>query len=213
MATKLDPKTKALLAVAITKGLAYQENGGAPNLNNLSAGKSGELKSIFQFTPDTWKGEAQKYLGNADTPLTPDAETTVVMKQVGDWLDEGYTAKQIASMWNAGHGEPDAYTGKFSNGDSSIGTNKEGVKFNVPAYANSVDKYANQFYTQLQAKDQQATMASPSFQSPQGTSGGTTLASIQGAVQQAKAQTQSAPQNGGLMAQAASAQPAPAGVA
>lgn len=160
---------KTALTYAITKALAYQENGGELNVNNTKAGKTGELKSIFQFEPSTWKKEAAQYLGDANAPINPDNETTVVTKQVGKWIDEGYTAKQIASMWNAGPGEPDAYIGKFSDGSPSVGTNKKyGVKFNVPAYANSVNKYATQFYTQSQQKNQQntssATPAPPTTQ-------------------------------------------------
>jgi len=50
-------------------------------------------------------------------------------------------------MWNAGTGEPDAWTGKFSNGHPSIGVNKQyGVPFNVPAYASKVQNYAKNFY-------------------------------------------------------------------
>lgn len=165
--SKLTPQEKAAMVKAVTKALGYTENGGKPNLSKLNAGKTGELKSIFQFTPDTWKKEAQKYLGNANEPLTPDAETTVVSKQVGDWIDKGFTIKQMASMWNAGTGEPDAYTGKFSDGSPSIGINKTyGVKFNVPAYANSVANYATQFYNQ--SSSQQASAPSqPMSQAPQ----------------------------------------------
>lgn len=167
-ASSLSPQEKATLVKAVTRALGYTENGGRPNLAALKEGKSGELKSIFQFTPDTWKGMAQKYLGDANAPITPDAETTVVSKQVSDWIDEGKTIKQMGSMWNAGHGEPDAYTGKFSNGQSSIGLNNKGVKFNVPAYANTVNDYAKQFYTQMQSQqqNQSASQSNSQAESP-----------------------------------------------
>ena len=62
------------------------------------------------------------------------------------WLEKGYTPKQIASIWNAGPGEPNAYTGKFSDGSPSRGVNKKyGVKFDVPSYADKVDKYVSEF--------------------------------------------------------------------
>jgi len=134
------------LVDAITKALGYTENGGKPDLNRLSAGKTGELKSIFQFTPDTWKNYAQQVYGDPNTPLTPDHETHVVKTKVAGWLEKGYSPKQIASMWNAGVGEPDAYSGKFSNGQPSRGINKKyGVPYDVPAYANKVDKYTQEF--------------------------------------------------------------------
>lgn len=137
---------KQLLADSVVKGIAYAENGGKPNLANLSAGKTGEMKSIFQYTPNTWKTDSEKYLGK-DTPISPDAETYVMRKKVTELMNKGYTARQIASMHNAGTGEPNAYTGKFSDGTPSVGVNKKyGVKFDVPSYANKVLAYSKQFY-------------------------------------------------------------------
>lgn len=134
------------LVDAITKALGYTENGGKPDLSKLTAGRTGEMKSIFQFTPDTWKNYAGQVFGDPNTPLTPDNETHVVKTKVADWLQKGYQPKQIASMWNAGIGEPDAYSGKFSNGQPSKGVNKKyGIPYDVPAYANKVDKYTQEF--------------------------------------------------------------------
>ncbi len=145
---------KTALTYAITRALAYQENGGKPDLKNLKAGKTGEMKSIFQFTPDTWKKDAGTFLGNSNAPLTPDNETEVMTKQIGKWIDDGYTVKQMASMHNAGIGEPNAYSGKFSNGSPSVGVNeKYGVKFNVPQYADDVANYAKDFYTNDLSKE------------------------------------------------------------
>src|SRR5665213_1914171 len=98
----LTPQEKDAAVKAITKAIGYAENGGAPNINNPSAGKTGEMKSIFQFEPATWKAYAKEYLGDANAPLTPDNETTVTMKKVSDLLDKGMNAKQIASIWNSG---------------------------------------------------------------------------------------------------------------
>lgn len=135
------------LTNSIVKGFAYAENGGKPDLSNPKAGKTGEMKSIFQFTPDTWKGVASTYLKNPNAPLTPDNETYVMKQRVSDWVKKGYTLSQMASMHNAGVGEPDAYTGKFSDGSPSVGINKKyGVKFDVPSYAKKVLAYSKQFY-------------------------------------------------------------------
>jgi hypothetical protein len=140
-----------LMASLVTRALAYTENGGAPNINNPSAGKTGESKSIFQYEPDTWKADAGKYLGDPNAPLTADNETTVAKGQVTDWLKKGYKVNQIASMWNAGIGEPDAYSGKFSDGTSSQGVNKQyGVKYDVPGYAKKVENYTKQFIQEAQ---------------------------------------------------------------
>lgn len=130
---------KEILADAITKALAYQENGGKLNLGKTVAGKSGEMKSIFQFTPDTWANYSNQIYGKP-MPLNNDNETYVVKQKVLKWIDEGKTTSQIASMWNAGEGNPDAYKENWR------GTNSHGVKYDTPAYATNVLKYAKQFY-------------------------------------------------------------------
>ncbi len=137
---------KDILADSIVKAIAYAENGGKPDIDNPVAGKTGEMKSIFQFTPDTWKKDSVDYLGK-EVPISPDAEAYVMKQKVKKLMDKGYTARQIASVHNAGAGEPDAYTGKFSTGNPSVGINKKyGVKFDVPSYADKVLKYSKQFY-------------------------------------------------------------------
>lgn len=79
-----------------------------------------------------------------------DSETTVVTKRVKKWLDKGYSPPQIASMWNAGEGEPEAHTGKFSDGSPSVGMNKKyGVKFDVPSYSKKVDQYTKDAYKKI----------------------------------------------------------------
>lgn len=131
---------------AITKALGYTENGGKPDLSKLSAGKSGELKSIFQFTPATWKLYSKQVLGK-DAPIDPDTETYVVQTKVGEWYDQLEKAGtppdeiplKIGSMWNAGEDKPDAYKENWK------GTNKYGVKYDTPAYAKKVADYTKEF--------------------------------------------------------------------
>lgn len=143
-------------ALAITKAIGYAENGGAPDPNKTRAGKTGELKSIFQYTPETWKAYAKQYLGDENAALTPDSETEVTLRKVGDLLDSGYTAKQIASEWNSG--DKNAYTGKFTNGNPSIGINRKyGVRYDVPSYARKVNDYAKKFMTEQPATPQNRT--------------------------------------------------------
>lgn len=130
---------KDLLANAITKAIAYQENGGKLDLNKLSAGQSGEMKSIFQFTPETWKLYSKQVYGK-EMPLNNDNETYVVKQKVRKWMDEGRTAREIGSMWNAGEARPDAYKENWK------GVNKHGVAYDTPKYAEGVLKYSKQFY-------------------------------------------------------------------
>lgn len=130
---------------AIVKAIGYAENNGKPDTSKLKAGKTGEMKSVFQFTPSTWRGYSKEVFGK-EMPLTPDNETYVVSQKVSKWLDKGWNTKQIASAWNAGEGEKDAHTGRFSDGSPSKSINKKyHVKFDVPSYANRVESYATSF--------------------------------------------------------------------
>lgn len=121
--------------VNLAKAIRQSESGG--NFN--ARGKSQEV-GAYQFTPDTWSASSMKYLGqNVDLEkATPQQQNEVAYKQLKEWKDKGYKPGQIASMWNAGAGEPDAYLGTFSNGRPAKGTNKFGAAYDVPAYARSV---------------------------------------------------------------------------
>ncbi len=152
----------------ITKAIGYTENGGKPNLKNLKAGKTGEMRSIFQFTPDTWKNYSTEVFGKV-VPLDPDAETYVTKQKVSSWLKKGYKPEQILSIWNAGQGEPDAYSGKFSTGKPSKGVNKKyGVAFDVPGYVKKGMGYLNKFSAEPVVAGQQQPTTRPATQPPQG---------------------------------------------
>jgi hypothetical protein len=152
------------LAEPITQALGYTENGGKPDISNPSSGKTGEMKSIFQFEPNTWKAYSQQVVGKP-LPMTADNESYVVLHKVNNWANqlqkEGYSQDKIpsmiASMWNAGPGEPMAYTGKFSDGTSSKGVNeKYGVKYDVPGYVNRFNNYFEKFSNQSTNTPKQA---------------------------------------------------------
>lgn len=122
--TQLDPQI-----VNLTKAIRQTETGG----NFTAKGGSGEY-GAYQFTAPTWQNLAGKYLGDANIPLqsaTPQQQNEVAYKQVADWKGQGYNIGQIASLWNSG--KPDAYLDP-----NYTGTNKYGVKYDVPAYVKSV---------------------------------------------------------------------------
>lgn len=128
-------KTKQ--ALSILKAIAYTENGGAPNVAKPKAGKSGEMKSILQFLPATWKDYSKQVTGKDDTPLTPENEMSVGLQKVQNWLESGYSPEQIFSTWNAG--KPNAYKNNVK------GVNSSGVSYNTPAYVKKAMGYLNQF--------------------------------------------------------------------
>lgn len=142
---------KELMANAIVKAIAYEENGGKPDINNPSAGQSGEMKSIFQFLPQTWADDSKNVFGK-EVPLTPDNETYVMKQKVLNWIDQGKTVSEMASIHNSGN--ENAYKQNWK------GTNKYGVAYDTPAYAANVLKYAKQFYNQ-DAQNHQPTISQP----------------------------------------------------
>lgn len=129
--TQLDPQ-----AVMLAKAIRQSESGGKFD----AQGKSGEY-GAYQYTKPTWDKLKSKYgLQSEFGAMSPEDQNKAAYSQIKEWKDQGKNPGQIASMWNAGEGEPDAYTGKFSDGSPSVGKNKMGVDFNVPAYAESVAK-------------------------------------------------------------------------
>ncbi len=133
----LDPN-----AYILTKAIAMQEGGGkilspdhpSGDFPNAAPGTAG---GPYQFTPDTWKANAAEVLKDPNAPMTAENQNKVAYTKVKSWLDSGKTPAQVASMWNAGPGAPDAW---------KPGTvQKNG---NTPLYAKNVQKYAEQLYSQ-----------------------------------------------------------------
>lgn len=125
----------------VTKAIRQVESNG----NFQAQGKSGEY-GAYQFMPDTWNASSSKYLGQS-VPLnqaTPQQQNEVAYKQIAEWKNKGYNVGQIASMWNAGEGKPNAYL------DNNTGVNAQGVAFNTPDYAKKVATAYQQFKSQGQ---------------------------------------------------------------
>lgn len=121
--TQLDPQ-----AVNLTKAIRQTESGG----NFQAQGKSGEY-GAYQFTEPTWDTYAKDAGVNvALKDATPEQQNQVAYAKIKQWKDAGNNIGQIASMWNAGEKNKDAYL----NGNS--GTNKYGVHYDTGAYAKSV---------------------------------------------------------------------------
>jgi len=114
----LNQDTKKL-ALAIRQ----HESGG----NYNAQGGSGE-NGAYQFMPSTWKSWANTHLGNSNAEQTPQNQNKVAYMQIQSLKDKGYTPEQIASTWNSGG---PSWEGK-------VGTNKYGVRYDVPSYVRNV---------------------------------------------------------------------------
>ena len=116
--------------VNLAKAIRQHESGNRAVLPGEGSAVGG--KSRYQYTHETWRSVAGKYLGDANTALNLQNENKATYLRIKDWKDKGFNPAQIASMWNAGEGRPDAYKQNWR------GTNKYGVKYDTPAYVNRV---------------------------------------------------------------------------
>lgn len=120
----------------VVRALALTEGGGKVNIQNPKAGQSGELASIFQFTPGTWKMYSKEITGQDNLPMDAKNEAAVVYGKVNQWLQAGFKPEEVASIWNSG--KPDAYLHGVK------GRNKYGVNYDVPGYVEKFKKYLKQ---------------------------------------------------------------------
>jgi hypothetical protein len=142
---QLDPQI-----VNLTKAIRQQESGG-----KFDAVSPDGSYGAYQFIKSTWDATAPKYGVNAGwKEATPQQQNEVAYKQIAEWKGQGYNVGQIASMWNAGRGEPDAYLGKFKDGRPAEGTNSAGVNYSVPNYAKAVATHY-QYYKSQDPQSQQ----------------------------------------------------------
>ena len=116
--------------VRMAKAIREAESGNRPVTPQEGAGFGGA--SRYQYSHDTWKGVAQKYLGDANAPLSLENENKATYLRIKDWKDQGYNLGQVASMWNAGEGRPNAYR------ENHKGVNQYGVAYDTPSYAEKV---------------------------------------------------------------------------
>ncbi len=123
--------------VNMARAIKSVETSGTPDPYK-ARGKSGEY-GAYQYTPDTWAADSQKYLGQS-VPLegaTVEQQNKVAYSKIKELKDAGYKPDQVASIWN--HGKPD-YEGV-------VGTNDKGVNYNTPQYVKSVTDAYNQIKT------------------------------------------------------------------
>lgn len=120
--------------VRLAQAISKTETGGSKNPYTTS-GASGEY-GAYQYTPATWAGDSQKYLGQS-VPLeqaTPAQQDEVAYNKIKDLGSQGYKPSQIASIWNSGKADP---TG-------NVGINKYGVAYDTPGYVKKVEAHYNQ---------------------------------------------------------------------
>lgn len=174
---QLDPNV-----VAAAKALRQTETGDSKD-PYTQKGQSGEF-GAYQFMPATYKNYAQKYLGNADAPPTVENQNKIAYSFIKEKKDEGYNPAQIASMWNAGEGKPDAYKEGFS------GTNAQGVHYDTPAYVAKFSANYQQFKQAL------GVGGTPTAQAAEGGRGSVPILPIEPSVleqQQQEASTEEKP--------------------
>jgi hypothetical protein len=127
----IDPQIKNLVSA-----IGEAETGASSPKAYTARGKSGEY-GRYQFMPDTWKAYASE--AGVNSPLESasiEDQNKVAYHKIEQWKKQGYNPAQIASMWNAGPGKPNAY----KEGWKGTHTNPDGTKvaYDTPAYAEKV---------------------------------------------------------------------------
>lgn len=141
--------------VNFAKALKKTETGDG---NTYTAhGKSGEF-GAYQFMPDTYKNYAQKYLGDANAQPTVENQNKIAYSFTKEKKAAGFNPAQIASMWNAGEGKPNAYKENYK------GVNAQGVAFDTPAY---VKRFSDNYNTLKGAQPAPATDVSQETPKPE----------------------------------------------
>lgn len=79
----------------------------------------------MQFLPSTWRLFSKEIYGEI-REQTPTRERYVAYKKIEKWLQEGYSAYQIALMWNGG------------TPTEKSGVNRHGVAYDTKQYAMNV---------------------------------------------------------------------------
>lgn len=156
-----NPTTKEELdqdVVRMAKAIRQKESGNKQVIPGEGSSVGGA--SLYQYTHGTWKDVAKRYLGDENALMTPENENQASYKRIKEWKDKGYNIGQIASMWNAGEGEPNAYLGKWEKttsthkaGNPSSGTNEYGIPYDVPGYAKKIAEE----YQKLKSEEKQNT--------------------------------------------------------
>jgi len=115
----------AIDSTRIRSAIKQTESGGDFNIK----GASGET-GAYQFMPSTWKQFSSEFnKGNGALEQTPETEEAVVEFKINQWISEGLGPEEIAAKWNSGSSK---------NWQNKRGTNKQGVKYDVPAYVTKV---------------------------------------------------------------------------
>jgi len=116
----------------LTKAIKLSETGEGDTYS--AKGASGEV-GAYQFMPSTWANYAGKYLGDSNALLSVENQNKVAYSFVNEKKNQGYSPAQIASMWNAGEGKPNAYK------ENWVGVNAQGVSFDTPTYVKTVSEH------------------------------------------------------------------------
>jgi len=165
--TQLDPQV-----VSLSKAIRETESQGNWN----AKGGSGEW-GAYQFTPDTWAKYAQEAGVNAQFgTATPDQQNQVAYTKIKQWKDQGYNPGQIASMWNAGGGKPNAYI------EGNKGVNAQGVAYDTSEYARKVAEAYHRLKGDAGAVGAQVEQKAPTFLNDAGESVATAGKKLSGAV-------------------------------
>lgn len=120
-------------ALRMARAISLAESGrdGKPNYNAIGDNKTS--RGAYQFQEATWNDYSKRILGSV-ADMTPENQDKVAYGMVKKWKDSGKKPEEIASMWNAGEGRPDAW--QNHKGRTTI--NGKVISYDTPDYVRKV---------------------------------------------------------------------------
>jgi preprotein translocase subunit Sss1 len=118
--------------------LSGVESSGGRNPKAFIGNNYGEYGGKYQYTTKTWNTASAKYaqkagLGNEPLPMKQ-YEDAVTKNEVLGYVNQGYSPKQIASIWNSGHPDWDGRKGY---------NKKSGEYYDTPAHVAKFERAYN----------------------------------------------------------------------
>lgn len=116
----------------VMAAMSHVESGGRYSAVNPYTGASGR----YQYLQGTWEAYSKDYTRTLFQearvlPQTPENQEAVTQFKVREFLEKGYSPKQIAAIWNSGQ----------PNWAGKVGVNaKYGNRYDVPKYVADVDR-------------------------------------------------------------------------
>lgn len=120
----------------VKAAMAHIESGGKYDVRDKTGGQG---YGKYQYEPGTWEDFSKEYTQTlyqeaTVLPMTPENQENVTDFKVRQWLEQGYSPRQIAARWNSGSANWYGKTGR---------NKKSGAYYDVPRHVRRFEEAYN----------------------------------------------------------------------